>query len=105
MYWEGKKKLGVNKRYIGVTKRIYLRRSCLGLLLGFSQQNPFWLKLSGDTCCFNKNLWEYRVNLVMSTKYWLWEFCFLQTDQWNKTSRASYVNPIPFYTQHQIQEL
>lgn len=44
-----KKYIGVTKRYISVTKRIQLRRGCLGLLLGFSQQNPFWLKLSGES--------------------------------------------------------
>lgn len=92
-----------SQRYIGVIKRIYLRRrSCLGLVLGFSQQNPFWLKLSGDTSCFNENqlnmIQEYEFNLGKSPIHWPWEFFSLQTDQWNKTNQASYVNPILFYT-------
>lgn len=49
-----KRNIGVTKRYKGVTKRMYLRRGFLGLLLGFSQQNPFWLKLSGDIYCLNE---------------------------------------------------
>lgn len=49
-----KRYIGVTKRYKSVTKRIYLRRGYLGLLLGFSQQNPFWLKLSGDIYCLNE---------------------------------------------------